>query len=222
MIMITLAVSTGLFYFAQQNYSVFNGHAGFRGVAPPRVLGLVWRDPLPFYYMTLFVAALVYCAVVYCARSTFGRALMATRDDQRRMRRLGYDVVLIASRPIFSAGSSRAPPAFFTSGSTAGFPRGRSVSARPSGFGHCRCRRPAPSHRPVHRRRPLCRHQDLRHRPCRRRSFQHAHWSCFSHHRIRVAGWNFRAMAPTCAHLAVKSLREISSSAKAKPGCGRF
>src|SRR6202040_191440 len=53
MIMITLAVSTGLFYFAQQNYWVFNGHAGFRGVAPPQVFGLDWHAQLPFYYLTL-------------------------------------------------------------------------------------------------------------------------------------------------------------------------
>jgi branched-chain amino acid transport system permease protein len=104
MIMITLAVSTGLFYFAQQNYSVFNGHAGFRGVAPPQVLGLDWRDPLPFYYMTLFVAALAYCAVVYCARSTFGRALMATRDNQRRMAAIGYDVVFHRIAAYFFSG----------------------------------------------------------------------------------------------------------------------
>jgi branched-chain amino acid transport system permease protein len=104
MIMITLAVSTGLFYFAQQNYSVFNGHAGFRGVAPPQVLGLDWRDPLPFYYMTLLVVALVYCAVVYCARSTFGRALMATRDNQRRMAAIGYDVVFHRIAAYFFSG----------------------------------------------------------------------------------------------------------------------
>jgi branched-chain amino acid transport system permease protein len=103
-IMITLAVSTALFYFAQQNYSVFNGHAGFRGVQPPQVFGLDWRDPLPFYYLALGVAALAYCAVVYCARSTFGRALMATRDNQRRMRAIGYDVAFHRVAAYFLSG----------------------------------------------------------------------------------------------------------------------
>jgi branched-chain amino acid transport system permease protein len=103
-IMITLAVSTALFYFAQQNYSVFNGHAGFRGVAPPQVFGLDWREPVPFYYLTLVVAALAYCAVVYCARSTFGRALMATRDNQRRMRAIGYDVAFHRVAAYFLSG----------------------------------------------------------------------------------------------------------------------
>jgi branched-chain amino acid transport system permease protein len=91
-IMITLAVATGFFYFAQQNYSLFNGHSGFRGVQPPVVLGIDWREQIPFYYLTLGVAAAAYSAVIYCARSTFGRALMATRDNQRRMRAVGYNV----------------------------------------------------------------------------------------------------------------------------------
>jgi branched-chain amino acid transport system permease protein len=103
-IMITLAVSTALFYFAQQNYSVFNGHAGFRGLAPPQVFGVDWRDPRAFYYLTLVVAALAYGAIVYGARSTFGRALMATRDNQRRMRAIGYDVALHRVIAYFLAG----------------------------------------------------------------------------------------------------------------------
>ena len=55
-IMITLAVATAFFYFAQQNYSLFNGHSGYRGVAPPQVFGIDWRDRVPFYYLTLAVA----------------------------------------------------------------------------------------------------------------------------------------------------------------------
>jgi branched-chain amino acid transport system permease protein len=103
-IMITLAVATAFFLLAQQNYSLFNGHSGYRGVAPPQVFGVEWRNQVPFYYLTLGVAALAYCAVVYCARSTFGRALMATRDNQRRMRAVGYDVALHRIVAYFLAG----------------------------------------------------------------------------------------------------------------------
>ena len=91
-IMITLAVATAFFYFAQQNYTLFNGHSGFRGVQPPVAFGVDWRRQIPFYYLALAVAALAYSAVIYSARSPFGRALMATRDNQRRMRAVGYDV----------------------------------------------------------------------------------------------------------------------------------
>jgi branched-chain amino acid transport system permease protein len=91
-IMITLAVATAFFYFANQNYAIFNGHSGFAGLRAPVVGGVSLRDPVPFYYLCLAVAALCYAAVLYGARSTFGLTLQATRDNQRRMRALGYAV----------------------------------------------------------------------------------------------------------------------------------
>ncbi|MCP4381943.1 MAG: branched-chain amino acid ABC transporter permease [Hyphomicrobiales bacterium] len=90
-IMITLAIGVALFLLAQQNYEIFNGHSGFAGIAPP-ALGVDWRDPVPFYYLSLFVAAAFYLAVVYIARSPFGLALQAIRDNPRRMRALGFHV----------------------------------------------------------------------------------------------------------------------------------
>jgi len=92
-IMITLAIAAAFFYFAQQNYALFNGHSGFAGIPAPHFWGVNWRDPVPFYYLCLFVAALCYAAVLYCSRSTFGLALQATRDNPRRMRALGFHVV---------------------------------------------------------------------------------------------------------------------------------
>ena len=69
-IMITLAVGVAFFYLTQQNYSLFNGHSGFRGLAPPNVFGVSWRDAIPFYFLCLAMAALAYSAAVYAARST--------------------------------------------------------------------------------------------------------------------------------------------------------
>jgi branched-chain amino acid transport system permease protein len=93
-IMITLAIGVAVFYFAQQNYAIFNGHSGFAGLPGPVGLGLDWRDPMPFYYLSLAVAAVSYLAVVYLARSTFGLTLQAIRDNARRMNALGFNVKL--------------------------------------------------------------------------------------------------------------------------------
>ncbi len=76
-IMITLAIGVAAFYFAQQNYAIFNGHSGFAGLPAPVGFGLNWRDPMPFYYLSLGVAALSYFAVLYVSRSTFGIGLQA-------------------------------------------------------------------------------------------------------------------------------------------------
>ena len=90
-IMITLAVATAAFYFAQQNYTLFNGFPGYAGLRAPEVFGVNWRDPLPFYYLCLGTASICYAAVLYGAQSTFGLTLQATRDNQRRMRAIGYN-----------------------------------------------------------------------------------------------------------------------------------
>jgi branched-chain amino acid transport system permease protein len=91
-IMITLAIGVALFLLAQQNYQIFNGHSGFAGIAPPVIFGINWRNPVPFYYLSLFVAAAFYLAVLYISRAPFGLALQAIRDNPRRMRALGFHV----------------------------------------------------------------------------------------------------------------------------------
>jgi len=93
-IMITLAIGMAVFYLTQQNYSVFNGFDGFKGLEPPVLLDVNWRAPLPFYYLCLAVAILCYLAVLYLARSTFGLSMQAIRDNPRRMRALGFNVNL--------------------------------------------------------------------------------------------------------------------------------
>lgn len=91
-IMITLAIGVAFFYFVRQNYTVFNGFTGYAGVEPPTLFGIYWRDPVPFYYLSLAVAAGFLWAVLYASRSTFGLSLQAIRDNPRRMRALGFYV----------------------------------------------------------------------------------------------------------------------------------
>jgi branched-chain amino acid transport system permease protein len=93
-IMITLAIAAAFFYFTRQNYDIFNGYNGFNLVLPPKLFGIDWRQPMPFYYMALFFAVLSYAAVLYVSRSTFGLALQGIRDNARRMEAIGYNVVL--------------------------------------------------------------------------------------------------------------------------------
>ncbi len=91
-IMITLAVGVAFYYLCLQNYTVFNGFQGFQRVYPPRVFGLDWRSPVPFYYLALFWSLAGYFFVKYLLRSPFGVALQGIRDNPRRMNSLGYNV----------------------------------------------------------------------------------------------------------------------------------
>ncbi|MCC3305258.1 branched-chain amino acid ABC transporter permease [Sneathiella sp. HT1-7] len=103
-IMITLAVAVAFFYFVRQNYVLFNGFTGFAGVEPPTLFGIYWRDPVPFYYLSLTVAIGFFAAVYYCAQSTYGLGLQAIRDNPRRMRALGFNVTLHRIVAYFFAG----------------------------------------------------------------------------------------------------------------------
>ncbi len=91
-IMITLAVGVALYYLALQNYSVLAGFQGFQKVAPPVLLGIDWRSPVPFYYLALGLALAGYWVVKYVAGAPFGLALQGIRDNARRMEALGFDV----------------------------------------------------------------------------------------------------------------------------------
>ncbi len=103
-IMITLAIAVAFFYFVRQNYVIFNGFTGYAGVEPPVLFGIYWRDPTPFYYLSLAVAAFFFLMVLYGSRSTFGLSLQAIRDNPRRMRAIGYDVTLHRIFAYFLAG----------------------------------------------------------------------------------------------------------------------
>jgi branched-chain amino acid transport system permease protein len=91
-IMITLAIAAAFFYLTLQNWPIFNGFAGFTTIPAPKAFGVNWKDPVPLYYLILFLAALSYAAVVYVSRAPFGLALQGVRDNPRRMEAIGYNV----------------------------------------------------------------------------------------------------------------------------------
>jgi branched-chain amino acid transport system permease protein len=91
-IMITLAIGVAFHYLALQNYSVFNGFTGHQRVYPPKVLGLDWRSPVPFYALCATFALATYFFVKYLVRTPLGIALQGIRDNPRRMSALGFNV----------------------------------------------------------------------------------------------------------------------------------
>ena len=92
-IMITLAIGVAFYYLVLQNYSLFNGWQGLHKVYPPTVFGINWRDPVPFYILSLTCALAGYAFIAYIVRSPFGIALQGIRENPRRMESLGFNVV---------------------------------------------------------------------------------------------------------------------------------
>jgi branched-chain amino acid transport system permease protein len=91
-IMITLAIGVAFYYLALQNYTVFNGFQGFQKVYPPKVLGIDWRAPVPFYFLSLTLCLAGYFWIKWLVRTPFGVALQGVRDNPRRMEALGFNV----------------------------------------------------------------------------------------------------------------------------------
>jgi branched-chain amino acid transport system permease protein len=91
-IMITLAIGVAFFYLAQQNYTLFNGFGGFSKVGAPEVLGIDFKEAVPFYFAALACALAGYFLVKHLVRAPFGVALQGIRDNPRRMDALGYHV----------------------------------------------------------------------------------------------------------------------------------
>lgn len=91
-IMITLAIGAAFYFFTNQNYAIFNGHTGINTIVTPAFWGVDWRADVPFYYVTLGVAAICFFFVTYIAQAPFGLALQGARDNPRRMEALGFHV----------------------------------------------------------------------------------------------------------------------------------
>jgi branched-chain amino acid transport system permease protein len=91
-IMITLAIGVSFYYLVQQNYSIFGGHEGFNQVYAPTILGIDFRQPIPYYYLALFWALAGYFLIKYLLRAPFGMALQGVRENPRRMNALGFNV----------------------------------------------------------------------------------------------------------------------------------
>jgi branched-chain amino acid transport system permease protein len=91
-LMLTLAIAMGFYYLTLQNYALFNGFTGFTQVEAPVVAGISFGKPRAFYLLCLAAAAGCYGAVRYLARTPFGLALQAARDNPRRLTALGFNV----------------------------------------------------------------------------------------------------------------------------------
>lgn len=94
-LMITLAIGQILWGIAYRWASLTNGDNGINVATRPAPFGLSLAGADGFYYLCLavFLACVVTMAVV--VRSPFGASLRGTRDQERRMSALGYNVWLI-------------------------------------------------------------------------------------------------------------------------------
>ena len=94
-LMLTLAFAQMLWGLAVNWTSLTRGTDGLIGIPRPTLAGLDALDISlyergPFFYLCLVVAVLCFLLLQMLARSPFGKTLEGIRDNERRMRALGY------------------------------------------------------------------------------------------------------------------------------------
>jgi branched-chain amino acid transport system permease protein len=129
-LMLTLALAQIVFAIAFQWTAVTGGSNGLAGVGRPTLASLDFSAPDAMYVLVAitFVAA---AAVVWgVVRSPYGRALIGVRENERRMRALGYDTARLRLSAFVLAGTIAGIAGALSAYST------RFVSAQDAGLGN--------------------------------------------------------------------------------------
>jgi ABC-type branched-subunit amino acid transport system permease subunit len=90
-VLFTLAFGAIAHDFTSVTTSVTGGSNGLGFFSPPDVFGIDLAGGLPYYYFTLALVAIFGYGMYTLIASDYGDVLNATRQNQLRMRYLGYD-----------------------------------------------------------------------------------------------------------------------------------
>jgi branched-chain amino acid transport system permease protein len=95
-LMLTLAFAQIISAAVSKSGAITGGTNGLPGVQSPDLFVPGWTVPdgIPFYYLTLGAAALTFFLLFRLIHSPFGRSLIGIRQNEARMRAMGYDVRL--------------------------------------------------------------------------------------------------------------------------------
>ncbi len=104
-LMLTLAFAQMVFAVAFQATDLTGGSNGFAGVRRPVLFGLDFNSPEDLFHLVAIVFLLVLLILWRIRSSTYGRALTGLRENERRMRALGYDTTRLRLSAFVVAGS---------------------------------------------------------------------------------------------------------------------
>ena len=104
-LMLTLAFAQMVFAIAFQAADITGGSNGFSGVRRPTFVGLDFNDATALFHLVAVVFLLVLFLVWRIRSSTYGRALVGLRENERRMRALGYNTTRLKLSAFVLAGA---------------------------------------------------------------------------------------------------------------------
>jgi branched-chain amino acid transport system permease protein len=104
-LMLTLAFAQMVFAIAFQAADITGGSNGFSGVRRPTFVGLDFNDATALFHLVAVIFLLVLLLVWRIRSSAYGRALVGLRENERRMRALGYDTTRLKLSAFVVAGA---------------------------------------------------------------------------------------------------------------------
>jgi branched-chain amino acid transport system permease protein len=91
--MLTLAVTLGLYSFANQAQEITRGHTGINSIPSPIIFGMDFAYVKPLYYLFLGISVLLFALCKFVEQTSFGIALKGVRDNEDRMISMGYRIM---------------------------------------------------------------------------------------------------------------------------------
>jgi branched-chain amino acid transport system permease protein len=91
--MLTLAVTLGLYSFANQAQEITRGHTGINSIPSPIIFGMDFAYVKPLYYLFLGISILLFSLCKFVENTSFGIALKGVRDNEDRMISMGYRIM---------------------------------------------------------------------------------------------------------------------------------
>jgi branched-chain amino acid transport system permease protein len=104
-LMLTLAFAQMVFAIAFQAVDITGGSNGFSGVRRPLLFGLDFNGADALFHLVAVVFLIVLLLVWRIRSSVYGRALVGLRENERRMRALGYDTTRLKLSAFVLAGA---------------------------------------------------------------------------------------------------------------------
>jgi branched-chain amino acid transport system permease protein len=104
-LMLTLAFAQMVFAVAFQAVDLTGGSNGLAGVRRPQFLGLDFNGPEALFHLVATSFVFVVLFLWRVRTSTYGRALVGLRENERRMRALGYDTTRLKLSAFVLAGA---------------------------------------------------------------------------------------------------------------------
>jgi branched-chain amino acid transport system permease protein len=104
-LMITLAIGEILFQFAETADGLTGGSNGLYGIPALQLTGSPITEPASTYWFVLVVFVIGFALLAMLSRSPFGLALRGIRDNEERMRALGYPTLRFKYAAFCAAGA---------------------------------------------------------------------------------------------------------------------